>query len=124
MAAPSQNAQSTTAKSNTSVEAPDRRSKDRVPTAPIVAHVDGLEATLVNLSATGAQVVSSARFKPNQRVRVFLPNESGLIRCHAVVAWAMFEIPRKGKAIYRLGIYFTDGDTQSLSAFCQRHKAK
>ncbi len=124
MPAPAHDAKSTPAKSKPSVDAPERRNKHRVKTVPIVAHVDDQEATLVNLSDTGAQVVSAARFKPNQRVRVFLPNESGLIRCHAVVAWAMFEIPRKGNAIYRLGIHFTDGDIHSLSAFCQRHKAK
>jgi hypothetical protein len=118
------NAKPTASKSTQTVEEPDRRGTDRVAVLPVVAHLDGQEATVVNLSDTGAQMVSTSRFKPNQRVRVFFPNESGLIRCHAVIAWAMFEIPKKGDAVYRLGVHFTDGDAQSLAAFCQRHKAK
>jgi hypothetical protein len=118
------NAKTTATKATQTVDAPERRSTNRVQTLPVVAHLDGQEATVVNLSDTGAQMVSAARFKPNQRVRVFFPNESGLIRCHAVIAWAMFEIPRKGDAIYRLGVHFTDGDAQSLAEFRQRHKLK
>jgi hypothetical protein len=119
-----QNTKSAATRSRQAVEIPERRVTDRVPTQPIVAHVDGQEATIVNLSNSGAQMISTTRFKPNQRVRVFLPNESGLIRCHAVIAWAMFEIPRKGDAIYRLGVHFTDGDAESLKVYCQRNKLK
>ncbi len=119
-----QNMRSAAPKSRQAVEIPDLRGTDRVQTQPIVAHVDGQEATIVNLSNSGAQMISTTRFKPNQRVRVFLPNESGLIRCHAVIAWAMFEIPRKGDAIYRLGVHFTDGDAESLKVYCQRNKLK
>ncbi len=106
------------------VPPPDRRVTNRVSTLPIAVHIDDQEATIVNLSNSGAQMISTTRFKPNQRVRVFLPNESGLIRCHAVIAWAMFEIPRKGDAIYRLGVHFTDGDVESLKVYCQRNKLK
>ena len=118
------NAKTTASKATQAVEEPERRSTNRVPMLPVVAHLDGQEATVVNLSDTGAQMVSATRFKPSQRVRVFLPSESGLIRCHAVIAWAMFEIPRKGDAIYRLGVHFTDGDAQSLADFRKRHKLK
>lgn len=99
-----------------------RRSTNRVSTLPIAVHIDDQEATIVNLSDTGAQVVSTTRFRPNQKVRVFLPDDKGLIRCHAVIAWVMFEIPKKGEARYRLGIRFTDGDAKSLQSFCRRHR--
>jgi hypothetical protein len=121
-----QNGRSSAATSRTppAVDIRERRSTDRIQTQPIVAHVNEQEVTVVNLSNAGAQMISTTRFKPNQRVRVFLPNESGFIRCHAVIAWAMFEIQRRGDAIYRLGLHFIDGDAESLEVYCQRHKLK
>src|SRR5205823_15122856 len=57
---------------------------------PLEIMVDGNLATLLDLSAIGAQVVSPAALKPNQRVRLVLADEQGSIRLIASVAWASF----------------------------------
>lgn len=76
--------------------------------------VDGALAQLIDLSTIGAQVVSPTILKPNQRVRVSLPVPSGA-RAVAIVAWALFELP-KGKPApqYRAGLEFANPDQGSL----------
>jgi hypothetical protein len=83
--------------------------------------VDGSPATLVDLSATGAQVVAQAALKPNQRVRVMLADEAGVLRFDGAVAWASFEIPQ-GVTRYRAGISFKDAKPDAVEAFAARHK--
>ena len=55
--------------------------------------IDGNPATLVNLSIVGAQVISPTVIKPNQRLRLSLPDAVRAIRVAAGVAWAAFEMP-------------------------------
>ena len=85
--------------------------------------IDGNAAVLVDLSIVGAQVVSPTILKPNQRVRIALPDDLGTMRFNAQVAWASFEIPPKSGPQYRAGIDFVDADARSLDAFCAKHKA-
>ena len=84
--------------------------------------VDGNVATLVNLSIGGAQVVSAAILRPNQRVRMTLADDAATVRFSAVVAWAAFEIPPKAGPQYRAGLEFTDADPAAVDAFCDRHR--
>jgi hypothetical protein len=86
--------------------------------------VDGNQAMLVDLSTVGAQVVSGTVLKPNQRVRMVLTDDSGLIRFNAAVAWASFEIPANDGPRYRAGINFLDADGDAVDQFCSRHKAQ
>ncbi|MEW5981455.1 MAG: PilZ domain-containing protein [Acidobacteriota bacterium] len=76
--------------------------------------VDGAATQLVDLSTLGAQVVSPTILKPNQRVRVNLPVAGGA-RTVAIVAWALFELP-KGKPApqFRAGLEFANPDRGSL----------
>ncbi len=71
--------------------------------------IDGNPATLLDLSIVGAMVVSPTILRPNQRVRMSLPDESRPVRFSAGVAWASFEMP-KGGPRYRAGIEFFDAD--------------
>jgi hypothetical protein len=87
------------------------------------ATVDGHQASLVDLSTVGAQVVSSGMLKPNQRVQVVLADDSGLVRFSADVAWASYEIPPKGGPRYRAGIAFIDAEAAAVDAYGLRHKA-
>ena len=96
--------------------------------APRVAITDGVEvlvdgnpASLVDLSAVGAQVVSPTILKPNQRVRVTLPDLGRPIRLSAAVAWATFEMPKAGPR-YRAGIEFFDGDPDALGRFIDTNR--
>ena len=84
--------------------------------------VDGNSATLVDVSTVGAQVLTSTVLKPNQRIRMALPEDNGAIRFNAAVAWAKFEIPPQSGPRYRAGIEFLDANASTLDAYCGRHK--
>jgi len=91
--------------------------------AGIEALVDGNSVGLINLSSHGAQVLSAAVLKPNQRVRVVLSDQAGVIRANATVAWASFEIPSKGGPRYRAGLEFIDAEPTQFEAYASRHRA-
>ena len=105
----------------------DQRGTRRAPRFNIVGSVDvmvdGNQASLVNLSTVGAQVVSLTVLKPNQRVRMALSDAEGTVRFNASVAWASFEIPSKSGPRYRAGLDFIDADGQAVDAYCSRHRA-
>lgn len=70
------------------------------------AFIDGQPVTLIDLSATGAQVFSPTVLKPRQRVRLVLSPERGSAKAVAIVAWSKLE---SGAPLgYRAGIAFTD----------------
>ncbi len=87
----------------------------------VVAQIDGKDAVVVDLSAGGAQVVSAATLRPNQKLRVSLPLEPDA-RVRATVAWASFELPKGPSAAprYRAGIEFTDDDPR-IGPFAERN---
>ena len=90
-------------------------------TEDAAAQVDGTSARIVDLSIMGAQVISAAALKPQQRIRVALMDAKGVIRFNASVAWASFEIP-KGVTHYRAGIEFMDADAGAVDVYCGRHE--
>jgi hypothetical protein len=83
--------------------------------------VDGNAATLVDLSAHGAQVISESVLRPNQRVRMALPDDAGIVRFNASVTWASFEL-KSAAPCYRAGIEFTDADETAVVAYGERHR--
>jgi CheY-like chemotaxis protein len=87
----------------------------------VEVEIDGKPAVVVDMSVIGAQVVSVTILKPNQRVRVVVPNGRPAIRFRAAVAWASFEIP-KGASRYRAGLEFFDADHAALTRFIDGHK--
>ena len=103
----------------------DQRGTRRAPRVKIVDGVevliDGSPAMLVDLSVVGAQVVSPTILRPNQRVRMILPDEERPIRCVAGVAWAAFEMPKSGPR-YRAGIEFFDAESGNLDRFIEQNK--
>lgn len=105
----------------------DRRGTRRATRFRIAGHVevliDGNTAALVDLSTCGAHVVSPTVLKPKQRVRMALPDEAGVVKFNAEVAWASFEMPPTSGPRYRAGINFVDADGTSVDAFCRRHGA-
>jgi hypothetical protein len=105
----------------------DQRGTRRAPRFNVAGQVDvlidGNQASLVNISTVGAQVISAAILKPNQRLRMALPDEQGDIKFGATVAWASFEnSPRSGPR-YRAGIEFINADAAAVDAYSSRHKA-
>jgi hypothetical protein len=103
----------------------DYRGTRRAPRIRIIEgteiQLDGALAKLVDLSVCGAQVISHQPLKPQQRIRIVLADDLGIVRVNAAVAWASFEIP-KGVTRYRAGIEFKDAEAKAVEAFCMRHK--
>jgi hypothetical protein len=85
--------------------------------------LDGNPSVLVDLSQVGAQVISPAALKPNQRVRLGLSDEKANLRFMGSVAWASFEIPPGSGPRYRAGIEFIGADPVAVDAYCSRHRA-
>ncbi len=83
--------------------------------------VDGNAVTLIDLSLVGAQVVSLTTLRPNQRLRMSLPDSARPIRFSAGVAWAAFEMP-KGGPRYRAGIEFYDADRDAVGRFIDANR--
>jgi hypothetical protein len=99
-----------------------RRASRFTMAANVAADLNGNTATLVDLTTTGAQVVSTTILRPKQRVRVALGDDQGAVRCNAVVAWAAFEMSPAGSPQYRAGLAFLDANPDAIDAFCARHK--
>jgi hypothetical protein len=86
------------------------------------AVVENGQATLVNVSILGAQVVSRPVLHPTQKVRILLPDANTMVSVTAHVAWAAFEQAQPGTAPhYRAGIEFTDAAQEILEDYCRRH---
>jgi hypothetical protein len=86
--------------------------------------LDGNPARVVDLSQVGAQVLSATILRPNQKVRVSVPNEDFVMRFRGSVAWAKFELPQPTEPPrYRAGVEFTDADATAVESFCLKHKA-
>lgn len=84
--------------------------------------IDGNAAQLIDLSAVGAQVLSSKTLKPNQRIRLTLPEGKTAIRCTGSIAWASFEMPKGQTPHYRAGIELSGTDPVAVNGFAERHK--
>jgi hypothetical protein len=85
--------------------------------------LDGNPAQVVDLSQVGAQVLSGTILRPNQKVRVSVPNDDFVMRFRGSVAWAKFELPQpSAPPRYRAGVEFTDADAAALESFCTKHK--
>lgn len=86
------------------------------------ALINGAPTSLVNVSATGAQLVSSDVLRPSQQVRVSLADGGDSIRLQAAVAWSAFERSQQtGQVCYRVGLEFADSKPELLRAYCREH---
>jgi hypothetical protein len=85
--------------------------------------VDGNAAALVDLSAVGAQVVSSTVLKPNQRVRITMGEGKATVKCAGAIAWAAFEMPKGMPTRYRAGIGWSVGpESPNVEKFAKKNK--
>jgi PilZ domain-containing protein len=90
---------------------------------PLQAVVESHKASLVDLSVLGAQVVSEPVLRPNQKLKVALPDTNNqTLRLTAHVAWSLYERPKHAaEPYYRAGMEFTDASREALEDFCRRH---
>jgi hypothetical protein len=85
--------------------------------------LDGNPASIVDLSSVGAQVVSQAVLRPNQKVRVSIPSDEFVMRFRGAIAWAKFELSRgEAPPRYRAGVEFSDADNQAVDSFCAKNR--
>lgn len=91
----------------------------------VEVQLDGNPAAVVDLSTVGAQVVSPTVLRPNQKVRIALPNDEFLLRFRGAVAWAKFELPKAPATApqYRAGVEFTDGDAAAIDSVINRTRS-
>ena len=87
-------------------------------------HLDGSPANVVDISTVGVQVISPTILRPNQKVRVSIPNDDFVMRFRGSVAWAKFELPNPSEPPqYRAGVDFADADEPALRHYCDKVKA-
>lgn len=91
--------------------------------AHVEVAVDGNPAELIDLSPVGAQVVSRMVLRPNQRVRLSLPDGKKVVRCLGSVVWASFEMPAGQPPRYRAGLRLSGVETDAVDRFAERHRA-
>jgi hypothetical protein len=84
--------------------------------------VNGERGRLVNLSATGVQLLVQMRLRPSEPLRLALTDEKADIRVRGIVAWSAAE-PHGSKVEYRAGVEFVNPDSLRLEAFCMRQMA-
>jgi hypothetical protein len=87
--------------------------------------LDGNPAALIDLSTVGAQVISPTVLRPNQKVRINLPNDDFVLRFRGAIAWAKFELPKPPVTTpqYRAGIEFMDGDAKAIDSVIGKTRA-
>lgn len=98
----------------------------RVPRFAMQGAVDALvesgRASVIDMSALGAQLVSVPALRPNQRIMVGLPDDHVTLNVIALVAWSSFERPTKEiEPYYRAGIEFTGPARDALEDYRVRH---
>jgi len=86
--------------------------------------LDGNPAAVIDLSTVGAQVISPTILRPNQKVRITVPNDEFVLRFRGAIAWAKFELPKPPVTApqYRAGVEFVDGDATALDKVIERNR--
>ena len=91
---------------------------------PLQAVVNASAASLIDLSVLGAQVLSEPALKPNQRIKIALPDVSETLQVTANIKWSWFEKPTyAAEAYYRVGVEFIEA-RPALEDYCRRHCAE
>ena len=90
---------------------------------PLQAEVNTREASLIDLSVLGAQVLSEPILKPNQRIKILLPDVNETFEVMANIKWSLFEKPKyAADPYYRAGVEFIEA-RPALEDYCRRHCA-
>jgi len=83
---------------------------------------DNSSIKMVDLSVLGAQMISQPMMRPNQKIKVGLPDANGVIQMQASVAWSVYEKPATAKEPhFRVGVEFNNPVEETLADYCKRH---
>ena len=86
------------------------------------AVADGGPIDVVDLSVLGAQMISQPMLRPNQKIKVGLPDTDGSISLTASVAWSVYEKPANAPGPrFRVGVEFSNTEAANLEEYCRRH---
>ncbi len=99
-----------------------RAARVKVP-GGVDVRIDGIRASLVDLSAGGAQVLTEKPLRPDQRISMTMADNEGRMRVVATVAWSTVELGQGTEPRYRAGVAFTDAEPRGIERFCARHAA-
>jgi hypothetical protein len=103
---------------------PPRRASRHAFNQDVQIQIDGSATQLVDLSTTGAQVISPTALKPNRMVKVSLPIDDSMVSFRGKIVWARLEAPSAGGAFcYRAGVFFTSVDEAAVQTFIKHHNA-
>ena len=101
---------------------PPRKSDRQAFNNALGVQIDGEAALLVDLSVSGAQVLSCAALKPEKTVKMLLPSSESPVLCRGRIVWSRLEPTTPGKPIrYRAGLFFTATDQAAVQTFITRH---
>jgi hypothetical protein len=101
---------------------PPRRASRQAFNEDVQVQIDGSATMLVDLSMTGAQVISPTALKPNRMVKVSLPMGDTSVTCRGKIVWARLEPPSANRSLcYRAGVLFTTPDEAALQVFITHH---
>ncbi len=113
------------AKKSAPPNGPARKSDRQAFSNALGVQIDGEAALLVDLSVTGAQVLSCTALKPTKTVKMVLPSSESPVLCRGRIVWARLEPTMPGKPIrYRAGMFFTATDQAAVQTFISRHSAR
>jgi hypothetical protein len=85
--------------------------------------IEGADATLVDISMIGAQVISKPVLRPNQTVTIALPDSDQTVRLNAQIAWSTLQqTAQRPETHYRAGMEFTEAAGKALEDLCRRFK--
>ena len=107
------------------MKGPARQADRQAFSSALGVQIDGEAALLVDLSLTGAQVLSCSSLKPARTVKMLLPSSESPVLCRGRIIWARLEPTSPGKPIrYRAGMFFTTTDQAAVQTFITRHGAR
>jgi hypothetical protein len=86
--------------------------------------INGTPVKVVDLSLTGAQVLSPAVLRLGDSVQVMLASDADIVQCDAGIVWGTFEMIGPACApLFRAGLSFKDADRLAIERLCiDRHR--
>ena len=81
--------------------------------------INGTPVRVVDLSLTGAQVLSPAVLRLGDSVHVMLASDADIVQCDAGIVWGTFDMIGPTRApLFRAGLSFKDADRLAIERLC------
>lgn len=81
--------------------------------------INGTPVKVVDLSLTGAQILSPAVLRLGDSVHVMLASDADIVQCDAGIVWGTFDMIGQASApLFRAGLRFKDADRLAIERLC------